>query len=283
MRTSFGDALFGGAKFRGRLDFEKRTLNGELDFSHATFDYPPSFIGTEKRERLNFANAQFRLVNQTASQYSKSETTADFRRLRGIAKEIHATDAERDLFILERKAEAQAIWRRALGASWHRPLRKILNFLRAIWASTLLFAYWGTSNSGRSILRPLLWLGLANYAAYLFYEGAIVPKTTVVGRTARGTWGWMKSLVSSEGTTTTSAIAPEQYRALFEFWWSSAVPLGTLPRAAYEKAVTTLFGAAGAPWFVHVGQGAHFALNALFLFLIALALRNHFRVSGPGG
>jgi hypothetical protein len=282
-RTSFGDANFRSARFSGRLDFEKRILNGEIEFSHASFDYPPSFIGTANRERLNFANAHFYLTKHKYLSYGKSETTADFRRLRGIAKEIHAADAERDLFLLERKAESQALWRLALDTQWWSPFRKVLNSWRAYSTYVLLSSYYWASNCGRSVIRPLILLCATNTGAYLAYESAILPKTTIVGRTARGTWGWVKSWFSSDASTTTTSITAEQYKALFEFWWASAVPLGTLPRSAYEKAVTTLYGVGGAPAFVHVMQFGQFSLNALSLFLIALALRNHFRVSGPSG
>src|SRR5262249_29599225 len=106
------------------------------------------------------------------------------------------------------------------------------------------------------------------------------PSTTVMGRAARGTWGWMKSLFvsSPQQPVAASSLSADQQRALFEFWWSGAVP-GSVTRTAYEKAVLALFGPEGVPSLLYLVQFGQTALNALLVLLLAIAVRNHFR--GP--
>ncbi len=62
--------------------------------------------------------AQTVLVGNTPGAATNSETITHLRRLRGVAKEIHAVDAERDLFILERQAERGILWRDWWHGGW---------------------------------------------------------------------------------------------------------------------------------------------------------------------
>ncbi len=239
---------------------------------------PPNFAGVAGRERVDFQGTRFRLREGLIPGWTaRAGTVAAIRHLRGIARDASTHQAERDLLVLERKAERGTAWKNAHDAVWTEPLRKLGLYGRALAATALLFFYGLLSDCGRGVARPLAWLGIVNVAAYLAYRAYAKPSTTVVGRAARGTWGWIKSqFVSSPPSGTTSSLSADQQRSLFEFWWSGAVP-GSVTRSAYEKSVLALFGAEGVPPPVYLLQFAQTALNALLLLLLALAVRNHFR------
>ena len=269
---------FRQARFGGTASFSHRRFLDRADFAFAAFDVPPNFAGVAGRERVDFQGTRFRLREGLIPGWTaRAGTVAAIRHLRGIARDASTHQAERDLLVLERKAERGTAWKNAHDAVWTEPLRKLGLYGRALAATALLFFYGLLSDCGRGVARPLAWLGIVNVAAYLAYRAYARPSTTVVGRAARGTWGWIKSqFVSSPPSGTTSSLSADQQRSLFEFWWSGAVP-GSVTRSAYEKSVLALFGAEGVPPPVYLLQFAQTALNALLLLLLALAVRNHFR------
>jgi hypothetical protein len=180
--------------------------------------------------------------------------------------------------VLERQAERGIAWKNAHEAVWAEPLRKLGLYARALSSTVLLFFYGAFSDCGRGILRPVLWLTAVNVAAYFVYRAHATPASTAVGRAAKGTWGWMKSLFVSSppSATTSSSLSSDQHRSLFEFWWSGAVP-GSVTRSAYEKSVLALYGTDGTPLPLYLVQFGQTALNLLLVLLLALAVRNHFR------
>ena len=276
---TFPQLTFRHARFGGPASFAHRRFLDRAEFAYAAFDVPPDFAGATGRERIDFQGTRFRLREGLIPGWtSRAETLAAIRLLRGVTRAANAADAERDLFVLERKAERGIAWRNARDASWAEPLRKLGLYGRAAASTLLLFVYGAASDCGRSLVRPLVWLALANAGAYFAYQAYAKPSSTAVGRAARGTWGWMKSLFVSTppSPATTSSFSAEQQASLFEFWWSSAVP-GSVTRGAYEKAALSLFGPGGFPPPVYFVQFAQAALNILFVLLLAFAVRNHFR------
>ncbi len=270
---------FRHARFGGAASFAKRRFLDRADFAYAVFDVPPNFSGVAGRDRVDFQGTRFRLREGLIPGWTtRAGTVAAIRHLRGIARDANAEAAERDLLVLERKAERGTAWKNAHEAVWAEPLRKLGLYGRALGATVLLFVYGLFSDCGRGLVRPVIWLALVNVAAYFAYRAYAKPSTTVVGRAARGTWGWMKSLFVStpQPSVTTSALSADQQRSLFEFWWAGAVP-GSVTRAAYEKAVLVLFGRDGLPPLLYFVQFAQTALNLLLVLLLALAVRNHFR------
>lgn len=281
---TFPHATFRHARFAGPVSFAGRRFLDRADFAYATFDVPPSFEATAGRENMDWHGTRFRLRDGGAPGWTtRVGTVAAIRRLRALAREIYADDAERDLRVLERKAERGTHWRNAAEASWGDPFYKVGLLRRAISSTLILAAYGLLASHGRSVIRPLLWLGVVNVAAYLAYRFYTKPATTAVGRTASGVWAWTKSWFVTPPASDAPpplGLSTEQVKALFEFWWSSAVPLGTIPRAAYDKAVTLLFGAGGVPEWVYVIQSAHLAANIGLVLFVVLALRNYFRSPG---
>ncbi|MCW5771237.1 MAG: pentapeptide repeat-containing protein [Rhodospirillaceae bacterium] len=280
-----GDTLpkscFRHARFGGRASFAGRRFLDRADFAFADFAVPPDFAATSGRDRVDLQGARFRLHDGLVPGWTtRAATVADIRLLRSIARDASDDETARDLVVLERKAGRGIAWKNAREASWGAPLRKLGLFGRALATTALLLLYGLLADGGRSLLRPLAWLALVNYGAWLAYGELAKPSTTVVGRAARGTWGWIKSQFVSEPAATTSApagsLSAAQTKALFEFWWSSAVP-GSVTRATYDKAVTILYGEAGIVPAVYAVQLGQVALNLGLLALLAMAVRNHFR------
>jgi hypothetical protein len=272
-------ATFRHARFGGRASFARRRFADRADFAYAAFDQPPDFAGVAGRERVDFQGTRFRLREGFIPGWTtRAGTVAAIRQLRGIAREVNADAAARDLLVLERQAERGIAWKNAHEAVWAEPLRKLGLYARALSSTVLLFFYGAFSDCGRGILRPVLWLTAVNVAAYFVYRAHATPASTAVGRAAKGTWGWMKSLFVSSppSATTSSSLSSDQHRSLFEFWWSGAVP-GSVTRSAYEKSVLALYGTDGTPLPLYLVQFGQTALNLLLVLLLALAVRNHFR------
>jgi len=278
--TALPRLVFRQARFGGEANFAGRRLAGRADFAHAAFDVPPDFTQTAGRDQLDLHGACFRLrAGLIPGWTTRTETLAAIRTLRTAARDTNANAAERDLLVLERRAERGVAWTSAHRAAWAEPLRKLGLYWRALIGTKLLFLYGLFSDCGRSVLRPLLWLAIVNGAAYFAFRMLAKPASTTMGRAARGTWTWMKSIFVSQPSVPGTTLSAEQEKSLFEFWWSSAVP-GSIARGAYEKAALSLFGADGIPRLAHILQASQTALNLLLVVLLALALRNHFR-AGP--
>lgn len=276
-RAALPRAVFRRARFGGTASFTGRTRVERAEFAYASFDTPPDFTAAAGREKLDFHGASFRLRGGFIPGWTtRTETLAAIRTLRAAARDAGTHAAERDLAVLERRAERGIAFANAHRATWAEPLRKLGLYWRAVIGTVLLFLYGALSDCGRSVLRPLLWLVLVNGAAWFAFRVLAKPASTVVGRAARGTWTWMKSVFVSQPTVPGTTLSAEQEKSLFEFWWSSAVP-GSISRATYEKAALSLFGTDGIPRLAHIFQASQTALNLILVLLLALVLRNHFR------
>lgn len=257
--TYFGSISFSGASFFGEASFVTRDFQAQANFSTVSFFLPPDFRATEHRENLDWTGVRFgsgrhlklgRFAVPIRGWANQSDTVARLRRLRGLAKEIHAVDAERDLFILERQAERSILWR-----EWWRgnTLHQLFGWWRPLSATVLMFLYRYSSNCGRSILLPLTWLAASNWGFYHLYPRLI------------------------EQPLTSSAKS-----AVFDLTFSSAVPFGATARPAFQSAMTTLFqnkitGAIDIPWQIQAASTAQGITNLVLVFLLGLALRNYFK------
>jgi len=183
---------FTAAEFRGKVTFEGRTVRERAIFAHVRFGEPPDFWTVEKLEHLDLTGARFGFRGSIAiperlqivfgdcasvpifGWTTDTKVADDLRRLRKIASEIHATDAERDLFILERQAERGVLWKNWWTGGWRS---RLLGWWRPMSATVLMFLYWTLSNCGRSLFWPLAWLGIANYGTSFLYS-SLVPNAT---------------------------------------------------------------------------------------------------------
>ncbi len=256
--TYFHTIVFLRAQFLGPASFTNRDFKGEAIFSATGFDMLPDFRGTKHRENLDWTRVRFAfgwypklglLRIPIRGWTTKSEIITRLRRLRGVAKEIHAVDAERDLFILERQAERGIFWRDWLGGGWRtwftgwwRPLR----------VTFLMFLYRYSSNCGRSVLLPAVWLVVSNIGFYFLYASLIE-----------------RPIASVE-------------RALFDLTFASAIPFGATARPAFQSAVKKLFEQGDyalieIPWQFQAASAVQGITNLVLLFLFGLALRNYFK------
>ena len=168
-----------------------------------------------------------------------------------MPKEIHAVDAERDLFILERQAERGILWRNWWRGGWRS---RLTAWWRPLISTTLMFLYRWSSNCGRSVWLPVFWLGASNVGFYHPYK-----------------------LLIQHSPNDAASIS----RALFDLTFASAIPFGATSRPAFQSAVKTLFESDGLidiPWQIQAASAAQGITNLVLLFLLGLALRNHFKV-----
>jgi hypothetical protein len=257
--SSFGIVDFSDVRFIGSASFEGRKFDNEADFSGAQFDTPPNFRNTDQHENLNWAGVKFAFSgslkilgrNMPVSGWKTDyQTITDLRRLRGIAKKIYAIDAERDLFILERQAERGVFW-----YDWWRGEKwpRLVNWWRPLPSTVLMFLYAWSSDCGRSLLRPLVWLVIWNWAAYELYS-ILIDRPLFL----------------------------EVKRALFDLAFSSIVPFGATARSVFKSAVDVLFlrddGQVVIPMGIQVASSAQGIINLVLVFLLGLALRNYFKL-----
>lgn len=271
-------------RFAG-ADFSNRTIRGHANFSRVRFDQPPDFENVEPATSLDLAGARFSFGRSAwpLSRYwtTKTDTVNRLRRLRKIMKDIEEVDLEQSLFVLQRMAERGVAWR----LWWDDVLqgwgiyhlinarlkdgrkvefsdlkrRRSLKLARSIWVTItgigrplmltfLVFLYRYSSNFGRSIIFPAGWfiLFLCGFAyLYSFY--------------------------------TTTGCCADQVSDLIAFSFSVSFPISPLARLSFNEIALRLFpnGIPTGVFMISVGQTI---IESLLLFLVALALRNHFRV-----
>lgn len=234
--ATFGDGTsFDNARFGSGVRFDGAEFKGTVGFVHTRFDQPPNFIGIKTPEYSSFVGTEFWCEKEILRWTTDWRIVTNLRHLRGIANKIYATDAERDLFIMEREAERGVLWE-----NWRR------NGLGApVSATVLMFLYSTLSDCGRSTLRPLFWLVAANVGAFFIYAQLADHKIN---------------------------------EALWNLTLANLLPFGTLAKPLAEHAATELFHGGVLPpgvGLTAIGQGI---VNAVLVFLLALALRNHFKV-----
>ena len=249
---------FSRAFFGGQVSFADRAFRGAVNFSSATFCEPPDFRATTNRENLDWTGIQFDFGKglkigpiSLSSWTTRSDTVTRLRRLRGIANQIHAVDAERDLFILERKAERGFLWKQWWQSRWRA---KLTGLWRPLQPTILMWLYSVLSDCGRSPVRPLAAFFAWNVGIYWIYELL----------TGRPLSAWADAAVR-------------------DLTIASAVPFSATARPTLLSALESLFtdvnsGLTKIPWEVQLVSAVQAVMNLVLLFLLGLALRNHFKV-----
>ncbi|MBM3567700.1 MAG: pentapeptide repeat-containing protein [Alphaproteobacteria bacterium] len=163
------DMDFTGARFNGTINFSGRKLNGALSFRDAVFKQPPEFGDAENLHRIDMVGTTFRARDPAKDlpwfipKGMRIDWTKDslkltrIRRLRAIMETNAAHDTARDLFVLEKHAERGAFH----ASGRHGAL---------IASSFMLGIYWLLSDCGRSVMRPMLWLGAVILGFAAFYD-----------------------------------------------------------------------------------------------------------------
>ena len=113
--------------------------------------------------------------------------------------------------------------------------------------------YTALSNCGRSIILPCIWLVVWNFGSYKLYSGLI------------------------EGTLTIDVK-----NALYGLTFASMLPFGATARPTFQSAVKFLFeqsdGRIIIPTDIQVVSSLQGLGNIILVFLLGLAIRNHFRL-----
>jgi hypothetical protein len=263
-------------------DFGNRSIKDSADFSRVRFDQPPNFQNVDPAIALDLAEARFsfRATEWPRLRYwtTKTETVTRLRRLRKIAKDIDEPDIEQSLFILQRMAERGVAWRvwwddvlqgwgiyhlinahlkgrritdiSRIKRRW--PLRLVRSARVAVTGSGrplmltfLVFIYRYSSDFGRSIALPAVWFVLVLFGFVRWY--------------------WLYAAVSV------------RFQDLIAFSFSHSFPLSPVTRQSFDAIASRLFPG-GIPSDVLMISTGQSILQTLFLFLIALSIRNHFRV-----
>lgn len=268
-----------GVSFRGRQ------LKGSADFSCAHFAQPPDFQNVEPAADIDLAEATFSFASASWPHLrywtTQTEALTRLRRLRSIAKDIDETDVESSLFALQRLAERGVSWRlwwdqvlrgwgiydliaenvqaRQPGRSNSRlsfRLRRLVRSLlvallgvgRPIMLTTLVTLYRYFSNFGRSVSLPILWLSVSALVPALYYSQ--------YSRAQGGLGNFSES---------------------FTFSLCQLVIVSPVSKHSFETTAQSLFPAGLPSEVIRVALGQS-VVGTILLFLIALALRNHFKV-----
>lgn len=264
-------------------DFSNRSIKGSADFSRARFEQPPNFQNVDPASALDLAEARFsfRATDWPRLRYwtTKTETVTRLRRLRKIAKDIDEPDIEQSLFFLQRMAERGVAWR----VWWDDVLhgRGIYYFINASLKGrrttdiTRIEPRWQPRMMARSarvmisgVWRPLKLTLLTFIFRYSsdFGRSFALPITwfTVV---LLGLTRWYSAY----------AVANARFQDLLAFSFGHSFPLNPMSRQSLDEVVKHIFPS-GIPTEVLMVSTGQSVLETLFLFLIALAIRNHFRL-----
>lgn len=267
-----------GANFTGR------SIKDLADFSRVRFEQPPDFQGVEPASALDLAESRFSFRSTSWPYFrywtTRTATLSRLRRLRKIAKDIDENDIERSLFFLQRMAERGVAWRiwwddvlqgwgiyhlissrlksgrtdiRSFRNSRFRKLARsgvvaIRGVGRPLLLTVLVFVYRYSSDFGRSVTLPAMWFAALVVAFARWY-----------------------SLYS---TGVSSAFWDAD---LLAFSFSHSFPISPLARGSFDDFGARLFpnGLPSEVLAITVGQTL---VQTILLFLLALALRNHFRL-----
>lgn len=264
--------------------FANRQIKELADFSLVRFDQPPDFQGVEPASSLDFAESRFsfRATSWPYFRYwtTRTVTLTRLRRLRKIAKDIDETDIERDLFFLQRMAQRGVAWRVwwddvllgwgiyhlisarlkagrtgivSIGQSRMRKLlRSVVGAIKGFWRPLLLTIlvalYRYSSDFGRSFMLPFVWFAVFVVAFARWY--------------AQFTTGPKRAFWDAD---------------LLAFSFSHSFPISPMARGNFDDFGDRLFpnGLPAEAIAIVVGQTV---LQTIMLFLVAMALRNYFRV-----
>jgi hypothetical protein len=267
-----------GASFRGRL------LEGVCDFSRVRFDQPPDFGGIGRPDNLDLSGASFSFRGATWPRWrywtTDTATATRIGRLKKLASDIHAEDAERDLLALARMVGLGiewSMWWANVVRPWdlHRMMRPTAvddaqpgRMARATWLWRTVICAWSAL---RGVGRPTVWTVLTILYRVLsdFGRSVVLPSL------------WFLASVMVFGVWyakyTTLARSPKAAEALATFTLANSIPFANSSRKAFDDSVAVLFPC-GIPMAVHNIELLNGLVSAVLLFLVIFAVRNRFRI-----
>lgn len=260
-----GATYFFRSVFRKSSNFRAIQVKGIFSLAESDFGRVPVFCEAHFLEAPVFDEVgldfeRLRRVKEAALDISLS---ARWRALRKLAEQSH--DDERAL----RFYKAEVISRRfSQDRPWH------LRF----WVGWL---YQAVSDCGLSIARPLSWLACIYLLCSLLY---LLPVPGVSSITPD--FYSMKCVVGTGHRLTAALSLSLHYTAPFTFLGhpdalkeNHLCLYGTrVSGVGSPDGVLRDWGVAAVPPFLHVASALQFLLSSILVFLIVLAIRNHFRI-----
>lgn len=256
-----GLAVFNRATFKGTFSFIDIEEQSYFLFRKTIFHLVPDFSQTHFTEAPQFDDADFSIAKSHNQSKNESDLSSRWRALKRLAIQGH--DHERELFFLAEEIKSQrGIQDKALP----HPIDYINNNKNdVLWPGGarywLGYLYEYLSDFGRSVMRPIFWLLLLGFMFQFFYlKYPIDPKPQ-------------------------EPILCNQSEAATYLSVRSALPF--LPATSYSenlsRSYTCLYGKnndgkeniPNAIVFLSIFQTM---LSSILIFLILLALRNHFRI-----
>jgi len=306
-----GDADFIGAQFSGNANFGIATFEKPVRFDSAEFSADSGFNALEVKSAFSLAGANFHRPADFIQAHFEEGPRLDnieidrergrfvpaIRELPAVlsAKGWPPTDSISFWNILSsgRKFEAAkttiACWRalKRLAIQAHDHEQEQFFFRRELLARRWvidwplhakfwfgLFYGW-FSDFGRSIPRPSLWLlGLSGACAWLYHALAAMPvgaKACVAGN-GSGQW-WAAIGVSLKNTLFTAFSSADKIKQSYACLYGVHVQPNELQPSVLDKTFQPVI-----PDFVALIGVGQLLLSTILIFLILLAVRNHFRI-----
>lgn len=294
--------FFLNVKFHKITDFRDSKFNEEADFENATFEN----VGHFENAKFNTATSKipsFRGINLIGTSslefsddthFTKNDLTDDAIKnvafLKHLSEQHGQIDQALNFNAMELRAKYLQVVEplRAKSLSWFkRTFKRYLSI--AWWALRLTWLYGLLSDFGRSYMRPIFAYGVVFVFTLIM---AISISVCHESKNCQNKQGWNVAGLMCDGKP--SAIKPNDpaagkeddklylngYRAAFEYANYHATGLVDFTGDSKLKDAITqrVFGEPIKPWWARIIGALLSIINTALLFLIALGLRNSYRL-----
>ncbi|MCP5365682.1 MAG: pentapeptide repeat-containing protein [Hyphomicrobiales bacterium] len=260
------DVLFSKAHFYGNARFNNASSTSHIYFTNSIFDGVPDFTRAELKLVPRVDNMRIEAKTRRSLRHRDKDAAAKFRALKKFAIEQHDYARELDFFAGELKSER-----------FHR---------HKIWHSVFLFgiAYEVFSNFGRSIWRPLGWWIASTLSFSAIYLSQHMEK---VEHYSFGLWQFFWGKISDGlfgaslelSCIDQSARAVPSEEAIYLAVQNGLLAIGGDRSGRIKAAYHSLYGeTADIPLIVSYASIFQMLISAVLIFLLLLAVRNHFRI-----
>lgn len=311
-KVEFGDVSFNHAHFYDLVTFRQAKFTDSSSFVNATFAGRANFQATLFTDIGRFEAAKFVGSNARIPSFRgvKNDTRLEFSQDSQFTLEDVSDDAIKDLGLLKKLSDEHGQLDQALGFNalelrakrlntwqslnvnptfasifsfqiWHYFLRLLLIFKGEFWFCIFTYCYEKLSDFGRSFTKPLFYLFALIIISYLFglvsaFENS--PAFNVNDR--QPIFSELSRRYIFDKSPNTSLVELSGYRAAMEY---SLYRSGNFIDFADNDKNTAsinmrLFGSNIEPWWARLFGLLKGLFTAVLLFLIALGLRNKYRV-----
>ncbi|MCW2309860.1 pentapeptide repeat-containing protein [Rhodobium gokarnense] len=251
-----GNTSFDGAKFAGEADFGAIDASRAFSLADTRFETRvPGFIQAHFTEALRLDNVSVPIPSPlTHRPFPDTDDPARYRALARLAIQGH--DHEQEMLFFKGLKSAELLLERE--PFWSRQFNRI---------------YWMTSDYGRSFVRPFSWLFATTWA----FAGIYLSKANPAGDCQDVAFAKSAFLALANALPAISGAQRQSILKAYACLYPAKVDPAKYPDAAtMEAAVRHL--PPDIPVAVAYLGVFQTLLSVTFLFLIALALRNMFRI-----